>query len=335
MKFLILGGTIFLGRHIIEAAIASGHDITLFNRGQHNTALYPDLEKLRGDRDGGLDALKGRTWDAVVDTCGYVPRLVRDSAFLLADAVDHYTFISTLSVYHNFRERGLREDAAVGRLEDETIEEVTSGGSSTYGPLKALCEQAAEAMMPGRVLSIRPGLIVGPYDPTDRFTYWPARVARGGDVLAPPTPNASVQLIDGRDLAKWIIRMAESKKTGIYNATGPAELLTFEQLLDICAKTVGTDVTLVWTSPSFLAEQRVRPWRDLPLWLPDEMRGLLQVDMTKATIDGLAFRPLSETINDTLIWAQQRPETYVWQAGLTPEREARILAQWYQAETSS
>jgi 2'-hydroxyisoflavone reductase len=271
----------------------------------------------------------------VVDTCGYVPRLVRDSAFLLADAVDHYTFISTLSVYNDFRERGLREDAAVGRLEDETIEEVTSGSSGTYGPLKALCEQAAEAMMPGRVLSVRPGLIVGPCDPTDRFTYWPVRVARGGDVLAPPTPKASVQLIDGRDLAKWIIRMAEQKKTGLYNATGPAERLTFEQLLEACTKTVGTDVTLVWASPSFLAEQRVRPWRDLPLWLPDAMRGLLQVDTTKATIDGLAFRPLSETINDTLIWAQHRPDTYVWQAGLTPEREARILAQWYQAERSS
>ena len=168
MKFLILGGTVFLGRHIIEAAIASGHDITLFNRGQHTTNLYPDLEKLRGDRDGGLDALKGRTWDAVVDTCGYVPRLVRDSTFLLADAVDHYTFISPLSVYNDFRESSLREDAAVGRLEDETIEEVTTGSSGTYGPLKALCEQAAEAMMPGRVLSVRPGLIVGPYDPTDR-----------------------------------------------------------------------------------------------------------------------------------------------------------------------
>jgi 2'-hydroxyisoflavone reductase len=335
MKFLILGGTIFLGRHIIEAAIESGHDITLFNRGQHNTALYPDLEKLRGDRDGELDALKGRTWDTVVDTCGYVPRLVRDSAFLLADAVDHYTFVSTLSVYNDFRERGLREDAAVGRLEDETIEEVTSGSSSTYGPLKALCEQAAEAMMPGRVLSVRPGLIVGPYDPTDRFTYWPVRVARGGNILAPPIPKASVQFIDGRDLARWIIRMAEHKKTGVYNATGPAELLTFEQLLEACTKTGGNNVTLVWTSPSFLAAQQVKPWSDLPLWLPEEMRGLLQVDMTKAISNGLTFRPLSETINDTLAWAQRRPDTYVWQAGLTPEREARILAQWYQAERSS
>lgn len=335
MKVLLLGGTVFLGRHIIEAAITYGHDVTLFNRGQHNADLYPDLEKLRGDRDGGLDALKGRTWDAVVDTCGYVPRMVRDAASLLADAVEHYTFISTLSVYNDFRVRGLREEAAVGTLEDETIEEVTAGSSGTYGPLKALCEQAAEAAMPGRVLSVRPGLIVGPYDPTDRFTYWPVRVARGGDVLAPPTPKASVQLIDGRDLATWVIRMAERKKTGVYNATGPAEPLTFAQFLDACQGTVGNDVTLIWASPAFLAEQQVKPWSDLPLWVPEAMRGLLQVDMTKATSDGLAFRPLSETINDTLIWAQHRPDNYVWQAGLSPEREARILAQWSQAESSS
>ena len=332
MQLLILGGTVFLGRHIIEAALAPGHEITLFNRGQHHAELYPDLEKLRGDRDGGLNALKGRTWDAVVDTCGYVPRLVRDAVRLLADAVDHYTFISTLSVYNDFRVRGLSEEAAVRTLADETIEEVTAGSRGTYGPLKALCEQAAEAVMPGRVLSVRPGLIVGPYDPTDRFTYWVVRVARGGDVLAPPTPEAPIQYIDGRDLAKWIIRMVEGKKTGIYNATGPAERLTFAQFLAACQGTVGQEVTVTWASPSFLAAQQVKPWSDLPLWVPEETRGLLQVDATKATSDGLAFRPLSETIHDTLMWAQRRPENHVWQAGLSPEREARILAQWYQAK---
>jgi 2'-hydroxyisoflavone reductase len=335
MKFLILGGTIFLGRHMIEAAIAHGHAVTLFNRGQHNADLYPDLEKLRGDRDGGLDALKGRRWDAVIDTCGYVPRLVRDAACLLADAVDHYTFISSLSVYNDFHMSGIREDAAVGTLEDETIEEVTAGSRGTYGPLKALCERAAEAAIPGRVFSVRPGLIVGPYDPTDRFTYWPVRMARGGDVLIPPSAEAPVQFIDGRDLARWVIHMAEDKKVGVYNATGPAERLTFEQFLEVCKGTAGHEVTLTRVSPSFLAEQQVKPWSDLPLWVPEEMRGLLQVDMTKAISNGLAFRPLSETINDTLAWAQRRPATYVWQAGLSPEREARILANWYQTERSS
>jgi 2'-hydroxyisoflavone reductase len=200
MQVLILGGTVFLGRHLTEAALASGHDVTRFNRGQHNADLYPDHEKLRGDRDGGLDVLKGRTWDAVVDTCGYVPRLVRDSASRLADAVDHHTFISTLCLPRLPGARA-REEAAVGRLDDETVEAVTGGSQGSYGPLKALCEQAAKAAMPGRVLRVRPGLIVGPYDPTDRFTYWPVRVAHGGEVLAPPTPQAPVQLIDARDLA--------------------------------------------------------------------------------------------------------------------------------------
>jgi 2'-hydroxyisoflavone reductase len=328
MKLLILGGTVFLGRHLTEAALAAGHDVTLFNRGQHNADLYPDLEKLRGDRDGGLDVLKGRTWDAVVDTCGYVPRLVRDSASHLADSVDHYTFISTLSVYRDFRVRGLREEASIGTLDDETVEEVTGGSRGTYGPLKALCEQAAEAAMPGRVLCVRPGLIVGPYDPTDRFTYWPVRVAQGGQVLAPPTPQAPVQFIDARDLAAWVMRMAERNKTGVYNATGPAERLTFEAFLEACNRTAGNAATFIWPSPEFLAEQQVTPWRDLPLWVPEETRGLLQVDITKATAEGLAFRPLAETLQETLMCAQQRPGTYEWQAGLSPKREAGLLAKW-------
>jgi 2'-hydroxyisoflavone reductase len=328
MKLLILGGTVFLGRHLTEAALAAGHDVTLFNRGRHHPDLYPDLEKLRGDRDGGLDAFKGRTWDAVIDTCGYVPRLVRDSASRLADAVDHYTFISTLSVYADLRVRGLREEGAVGTLDDETVEAVTGGSEGTYGPLKALCEQAAEAAMPGRVLSVRPGLIVGPYDPTDRFTYWPVRAAKGGDVLAPPTPQAPVQFIDARDLAAWVVRMAEHKKTGVYNATGPAERLTFEQFLDACNRTAGNAATFIWASPEFLAEEQVTPWRDLPLWVPDAAQGLLQVDTTKATAEGLAFRPLAETLQDTLTWAQQRPAPYGWQAGLSPEREAGLLDKW-------
>jgi 2'-hydroxyisoflavone reductase len=328
MKVLILGGTVFLGRHLTEAAIAAGHDVTLFNRGQHNADLYPDIEKLRGDRDGELDALKGLTWDAVVDTCGYVPRLVRDSASLLADAADHYTFISTLSVYSDFRVKGLCEESAVGTLDDETVEAVTGGSRGTYGPLKALCEQAAEAAMPGRVLSVRPGLIVGPDDPTDRFTYWPVRVARGGEVLAPPTPQAPVQLIDARDLATWVMRMAERNKTGVYNATGPADRLTFAQFLGACNRTAGNKATFIWASPAFLAEQQVAPWRDLPLWVPEETQGLLQVDITKATAEGLAFRPLAETLQETLMWAQQRPGTYEWQAGLSPKREAGLLAKW-------
>lgn len=335
MNVLILGGTIFLGRHLVDAALALGHQVTLFNRGQHNPNLYPEAQypqitQLRGDRDGGLDALKGRTWDAVVDTCGYVPRLVGDSAGQLADAVDHYTFISTLSAYDNFKVAGIREEAAVCTLEDETVEDVTTGARGTYGPLKALCEQAAETAMPGRVLNVRAGLLVGPYDPTDRFTYWSVRIARGGDVLAPPTPDAQVQFVDARDLARWVIHMAEQKHAGLYNVTGPATRLTFEPFLESCKAAIGSNATFNWASASFLAEHAVRPWMNLPLWVPDEMRGLLQVDSAKALGVGLTFRALTETITDTLAWAGTRPDAHAWQAGLKPEREAALLTLWRQ-----
>ena len=231
MNLLILGGTIFLGRYLVEAALARGHQVTLFNRGQHNSELYPDVEKLRGDRDGGLDVLRGRRWDAVVDTSGYVPRVVRASAELLADAVEHYTFISSISVYPHFRSVGLDESAPVGTLDDPTVEEITG---ESYGPLKALCEQAVEQALPGRTLVIRPGLIVGPHDYSDRFTYWVRRVAQGGELLAPAHPDWHTQIIDVRDLAEWTLRMVERRQTGVYNATGPEYDLTFGQLLETC-----------------------------------------------------------------------------------------------------
>src|SRR3954470_5339632 len=219
MKLLILGGTIFLGRYLAEAALERGHDLTLFNRGQHNSELYPDVEKLRGDRDGGLDVLRGRRWDAVVDTSGYLPRLVRASAELLADAVEHYTFISSISVYPHFRSLGQDESAPVGTLDNPSVEEITG---ESYGPLKALCEQAVEQALPGRTLVVRPGLIVGPHDPSDRFTYWVRRVAQGGELLAPAGRDWHTQIIDVRDLAEWTLRMVERRQTGVYNATGPA-----------------------------------------------------------------------------------------------------------------
>lgn len=326
MKLLILGGTVFLGRHIVDTALTRGHAVTLFNRGQHNAGLYPHLEKLRGDRDGGLDVLKGRQWDAVIDTCGYVPRLVDASARLLAAHVAHYTLISSLSVYRDFSVPGIREEAAVKTLADERNEAVTSGRNGTYGPLKALCEQAAEAAMPGRVLHVRPGLIVGPYDPTDRFTYWPVRVARGGKVVAPPDPHASVQFLDARDLARWIVLMAERKKAGIYNATGPAVPLTFAEFVAACRAVVGSTATFLWASEALLTAQQVRPWIDLPLWVPETSRGFLQVDASKARSAGLTYRPLAATIMDTLRWAQSRVDNDVWQAGLTAVREAALLS---------
>lgn len=328
MKLLVLGGTVFLGRHIVAAALAHRHEVTLFNRGQHNPNLFPEVEKLRGNRAGDLEALRGRRWDAVIDTCGYVPRIVRASAELLARSVEHYTFISSISVYADFSVPGLNENAPVGKLQDEAVEEITG---ETYGPLKALCEQAVENAMPGRALIIRPGLIVGPHDPTDRFTYWPYRVAQGGEVLAPGRPDHPVQIIDVRDLAEWIVRMVEARRTGTYNATGPDYALTMGQLLETCKSVSQSDATFTWVDEKFLLDAGVQPWIAVPLWVPDteEHRGFSAVNCTKAISDGLIFRPLAETIQDTLAWITTRSSDTPWRAGLQRKREKELLQQWH------
>ncbi len=329
MNLLILGGTIFLGRHLTESALARGHTVTLFNRGNHAEhfppADYPTVEQLRGDRDGQLAALRGRRWDAVIDTCGYVPRVVQLSAELLADQVAQYVFISSISVYADFGQAGIDEHAALGELADPTTEEVTG---ESYGPLKARCEVAAENAMPGRVLTVRPGLIVGPHDPTDRFTYWPARIARGGDVLAPGDPAQQVQFIDGRDLADWILRMVEMEQNGIYNATGPATPLSMGEFLATCQQERASDASLTWVPEAFLVDAEVGAFVELPLWVPQAMAGIEQVDCTKAIQAGLTFRPIAATIDATLAWHQTRTQPVTWRAGLSAEREAALLAQW-------
>ncbi|MFZ5817144.1 MAG: NAD-dependent epimerase/dehydratase family protein [Bacillota bacterium] len=323
MKILILGGTVFLGRHLVEAALARGHEVTLFNRGVRNPDLFPELERLRGNRDGDLEALKGRRWDAVIDPSGYLPRVVRASAELLADAVEHYTFISSISVYADPSVHRLDESGALATLEDESSEEVMKH----YGALKALCERAAEAAMPGRVLNVRPGLIVGPHDPTDRFTYWPVRVAAGGEVLAPGERSRLVQIIDARDLAEWIISMVERKGTGVYNATGPNRPYSMEQLLEECRSAAGSDAHFTWVDDAFLVEQQVTPWTGLPLWIPGPGgAGLMNVDVSRALAEGLRFRPLGQTIQDTLAWDRTRPADLQRRAGISREREAELLA---------
>lgn len=329
MKLLILGGTVFVGRHLVEVALARGHTVTLFNRGQHNPELFPEVEKLRGNRDGELAALANRQWDAVIDTCGYIPRAVKASATQLANQVGHYTFISTISVYPDYSQAGLDETAAVGVLADPTVEEVTG---ETYGPLKALCEEAAEAAMPGRVLTIRPGLIVGPYDPTDRFTYWPVRVAQGGEVLAPGEPMQQVQFIDVRDLAAWTIGQVEAKNTGIYNATGPAYPLPIQQFLHACNDVGGNLAQLTWVSEPFLLEKEVGAFVEMPLWVPAAMAGLEQINCQKAINAGLTLRPLPTTIRDTLLWHTTRDESHQWRAGMAPERESELLEAWHQQQ---
>lgn len=322
MKLLVLGGTLFLGRHVVEAALARGHEVTLFNRGHTGPDLFAEVEHLRGDRDGDLAAIRDRSWDAVVDTSARIPRWVRSSAKLLGDRVQHYTFVSSCSVYADTSEPGTDESAAVHTLEDETVEEITS--AETYGALKVLCERAAEEAMPERVLSVRAGLIVGPYDNSGRFTYWVHRIARGGDVLAPEPRDQPVQLVHARDLAEWILTMAEQRGTGVFNATGPDKPLTLERLFEACRDATGSDARLVWVEERLLVENGVEAWSDLPLWLAPgvnrELAGFLAVDVSKALSAGLAYRPLHETILDTLTHAETRPE-----AGLDPARERELL----------
>ena len=326
MKLLILGGTRFVGRALVEEAQAKGHEVTLFNRGQSNPDLYPGVEKLRGDRDGGLGVLAGRRWDAVIDTCGYVPRLVKDSAALLADAVAHYTFISSISVYSDFSVIGLREESPLGTMADETVETIDG---ETYGPLKVLCEKAVDEGMNGRSLHIRAGLIVGPHDPTGRFSYWPYRIAQGGETLAPGNPEGLVQFIDVRDLAAWIMLASEQKLTGPYNVTGPAAPLSMKALLDTCKETNGGDAAFTWVDEDFLLAQGVAPWTELPLWVPgDEDAGFGAVDCRKAQAAGLAYRPLADTVRDTLAWLNSRPAGYAWKNGLPAEKEAKVLQAW-------
>jgi 2'-hydroxyisoflavone reductase len=301
--------------------------VTLFNRGQHNADLFPEVEKLRGDRDGNLIALEDRQWDAVIDTCGYVPRIVRASADLLGSVVDHYTFISSISVYADVSKPGIDEEGELGMLEDESVEEITGGA---YGPLKVLCEQTVESIMPGRTLNIRPGIIVGPHDPSDRFTYWTHRIGRGGEALAPGSGQKPVQIIDVRDLASWTIALIESKVTGIYNATGPKDRLTMLSLLETCGTALERETTITWVDEDFLIAAGVEPWMDLPLWIAgDEDSGMLAVSVKKAIGAGLTFRSLEETIRDTYHWAESRPADYQWRAGLAPDQEQELLALWH------
>jgi len=326
MELLIIGGTRFLGRALVDEARAAGHTLTLFNRGRSNPTLYPDVEQLHGDRDGGLAVLAGRRWDAVIDTCGYVPRVVRAAADALAPAVDHYTFISTMSVYAEPLAKGTDEAAPVGTIPDESVEEITGG---SYGPLKALCERAATEAMDGRALHVRSGLIVGPHDASDRFSYWPARVARGGEMLAPVSPDYGVQFIDVRDLAAWTLRATAARLTGAYNVTGPERPLPIGRLLDAARDLTGSDAHFTWMSDDFLIAHDVGPYVELPLWVPAEAGGFNSFNIDRALAAGLTFRPVAETVADTLAWLATRPADTVWRAGLSAEREAQLLAEWH------
>jgi nucleoside-diphosphate-sugar epimerase len=319
LKLLVLGGTKFLGRHAVDAALADGHEVTTFTRGQTNPDLFPQVEHLRGDRDGTLDALRGRRWDGVVDTSGYVPRVVRQSAELLREAVDRYVFVSSISVYADFSEP-VGDATPVAELEDPATEEIMEH----YGALKAACERVVEELYGDRSARVRAGLIVGPYDPTDRFTYWPRRVAAGGDVLAPGEPDAPVQFVDARDLAAWLVRLALHGPGGVFNATGPLEPLTFGALLERMRDAVGSDARFAWTPAPPILDAGVQPWTELPLWLPDPAyAGMARADISRSVDAGLTFRPLEETVVDTLAWDRTVPGD---RPTLSEERERAILS---------
>ena len=346
MKLLILGGTRFVGRHLVTAARARGHEVTLFNRGRHSPDRPADVETILGDRDRDLNKLQGRRWDAVVDTCGYLPRTVKASAELLSSSVDIYVFVSSLSAYADFSQAGIDERAPLSTLTSEQLAAANaidpSGQASAasyggmYGGLKALCEQELSEVLPDRVLIIRPGLIVGPYDYTDRFTYWVERVARGGDVLAPGRPDHYVQFIDARDLADWTVEMIERKRTGVYNANGLPNELTMERLLDECKMASHSDASFTWVREDFLLNEKVAAWSELPLWMPEEaapdLKGFMFVSSSKAVAAGLTFRPLSTTIKDTLNWWETNCPDQALKAGLDRDKEHELLRQWHETQ---
>jgi len=335
LRILILGGTGFTGPSQVQYALSRGHKVTTFNRGKtHPGELPNEVEQLIGDRNGQLDALKGRKWDVAIDNPTTLPAWVRYTAQVLKGNVERYVFISTISVYGEPK-TGPDETAPTEKYEGadpykETLEAMKAGGYKTYGPLKALSEREAEKWFPKKTLIIRPGLIVGPRDETDRFTYWPVRIERGGEVLAPGSPDDPVQFIDARDLAEWTIRMVENGETGIYNATGPAKPLGVGGMLDEIKAALKSNARFTWVTEDFLTRQKVEPWSDMPVWTGKDS-GVARAKIDRALSKGLTFRPLAETARDTLTWFKSLPQDRQskLRAGLTPEREAEVLAAWH------
>ena len=330
LKILFLGGTGFLGPATVEEALVHGHAVTLFNRGKTNAHLFPEAEKLRGDRNKGeLDALAGRArWDAVIDTSGYVPGHVAATAGMLADRVDHYIFVSSVSVYPRFGEspEPVDETTPVATVGPEVVARVKTIRESLahYGAMKALCEKAADKAMPGRTTVVRPGLIVGPGDKSDRFTYWVTRVDRGGEVLSPGEPEGIVQFVDVRDLGAWILHCVEDRVLGVFNAVGLRGRLSFQEFLHGCKCVTTTPCRFTWVDQDFLKKHEIKPWTHLPMWLPRE--GRTPIVNKAAMAQGLEFRPAADTLADTLQWARFERGAKPYRAGLPAAREKEVLA---------
>lgn len=345
MRILIIGGTRFVGRHLVTAALARKHELTLFNRGTSSSTEPANVETIKGDRSNDLARLKGRSWDAVIDTCGYLPRTVKASAEVLRDSVDRYVFVSSVSAYADLSVAGIDETAPLASLTSAQLDEANAIDSSArtsavtygalYGGLKSFCERELEEILPNRLLIIRPGLIVGPDDYTDRFTYWVMRVSRGGELLAPGPPERTVQFIDARDLAEWTIRMIERKRNGIYNAIGLPDVISMKDVLEECKRVSQSDASFTWASEEFLISEKIVGWSELPLWLPDaahHLQGLMHINCDKAVAAGLSFRPIKHTIRDTLAWRTGVKEEL--KAGLDPDREIELLRKLHMMQDS-
>ena len=322
MKILILGGTQFIGRHLVQSTLAGGHEVTLFNRGKTGPELFPTTEKLIGNRDNDLNALRGRVWDAVLDVTGYLPAQVNASVQMLANAVDRYVFISTVMVLADFRIAGQDETAPLALTPDPPPK---NGTGDVYGWRKAHCEKAVEAGFTGRALVIRPGFVVGPHDHTDRFTSWVRRIRRGGEMLAPGGPEGPLQFIDVRDLAAFVLHALESGQATAYNVTGPLGSLTWGSFFSRSNFCLGAETDLTWVSDEFLLANGLSQWK-LPLYPPPTARGLMAIDARKAIAAGLTFRSLEQTIADTLQWHDSFGTAT---AGLPPDRETALLKAWH------
>ncbi len=321
---LVLGGTRFLGRHVAEHAVSCGHDVTLFHRGKSLPDGVPGAASITGDRSSDLGRVTGR-YDAIVDTCGFFPRDVTASCkhFRSTSPDAGYAFISSINAYRDDCPAGADESAPVWDTADPDATEITA---ETYGPLKAACERIVGEAFADRASIVRPGLIVGPYDGTDRFTYWVRRVARGGTTLAPGLPQRRVQLIDARDLAAWIVASLQARRSGAFNATGPGRDLTMGELLDDCRDELGSDAEFAWASEEFLKEHQVEPWTEMPLFVPaDEGQGWDTISSARAVAAGLTYRPLRTTVRDTWEWDRGRDQSVPMKAGITAEREATLL----------
>ena len=324
MRILIVGGTRFIGRHIAEDAIARGHHVTLFHRGTSLPDGLPGASSVVGDRSRDLGRLTNR-YDAIVDTCGFLPRDVVASCSHLRvlSPEASYTFISSINAYRDDAPLDADESAPVWDNGDLDAAEVTA---ETYGPLKAACERIVREAFGDRALIVRPGLVVGPYDGSDRFTYWVRRVARGGAILAPGQPQRRVQIIDARDLAEWLVSALQASCSGTFNATGPRDRLAFGELLDACRIELGSDAEFVWASEDFLLEHKVEPWSEMPLWVPQgEAGGWDSISSARAVAAGLEYRPLRATVRDTWEWDQGRDQSAALKSGITAEREAGLL----------